>query len=74
MMDRDQLRELNRRAAISARRAELLMETLDLAARGYPEDYRQIEKLDKEIELITRELEVNRWTHSGFITTKAELV
>ncbi len=59
MMDRDQLRELNRRAAISARRAELLMETLDLAARGYPEDYRQIEKLDKEIELITRELEVN---------------
>ncbi len=56
MMDTEQLKELNRRAEIRSRRAELLIETIYLAARGYPEDYRQIEELDKEIELITRVL------------------
>lgn len=39
------------------KRADLLMETIDLAARGFSEDYKQIDDLDKEIEAITRVLE-----------------
>ena len=42
---------------LRSKRADLLVETLDLAARGWPEDYRQIEMLDQEIEGITRMLE-----------------
>lgn len=49
--------ELKRRWALMSRRAELLMETLDLAARGWPEDCKRIDELDIEIEAITRELE-----------------
>jgi len=39
------------------KRADLLMETIDLAARGYPEDCKRIDELDQEIEAITRVLE-----------------
>ena len=51
------LEELMHRGNLRARRADLLMETIDLAARGWPEDYRRIDELDVEIERITRELE-----------------
>lgn len=49
--------ELKRRWDLMSRRAELLMETIDLAARGWPEDCKRIDELDIEIEAITRELE-----------------
>lgn len=51
------LEELMDRGDLRARRAELLIETLDLAMRGYPEDYRRIDELDVEINAITAELE-----------------
>ena len=52
------LRELSHRSNLRSRRADLLMETLDLAARGLPEDYKRIDELDVEIERITKELEI----------------
>jgi len=51
------LKELAKRAGLRTRRAELLMQTMDLAARGCPEDYDRIAKLDIEIDSITSELE-----------------
>lgn len=50
------MKKLAKRAELRTRRAELLMETLDLAARGLPEDYKKIDELDIEIEKITKEL------------------
>ena len=51
------MKELARRAELRTRRAELLMESIDLAARGLPEDYERIDQLDIEIERITKILE-----------------
>lgn len=51
------LEELMYRGDLRARRADLLIETLDLAARGLPEDYKRIDELDVEINAITAELE-----------------
>ena len=42
------LKELAHRAELGTRRAILLMETIDLAARGWPEDYKRIDELDIE--------------------------
>ena len=50
------LKELQYRGDLRARRADLLMETIDLAARGWPEDYKKIDELDREIEAITKKL------------------
>lgn len=50
------LDELARRAELKTRRADLLILTLELAARGWPEDYVKIDELDIEIEQITAEL------------------
>ncbi len=50
------LKELSCRAVLKSRRADLLMQTLDLAARGWPEDYEEINKLDIEINIITEQL------------------
>ena len=51
------LSELAYRAKLKNRRIDLLMETMYLAARGLPEDYKQIDELDVEIEQITTKLE-----------------
>jgi hypothetical protein len=51
------LSELAYRAKLKNRRIDLLMETMYLAARGLPEDYKQIDELDVEIDKITAELE-----------------
>lgn len=51
------LEELMYRGDLRARRADLLIETLDLASRGLPEDYKRIDELDVEINAITAELE-----------------
>ena len=50
------LKELSCRAVLKSRRADLLMQTLDLAVRGWPEDYEEINKLDIEINIITEQL------------------
>lgn len=58
MKDREYtLEELMYRGDLRAQRADLLMETIDLAARGLPEDYKRIDELDTEINAITAELE-----------------
>jgi len=51
------LSELAYRAKLKNRRIDLLMETMYLAARGFSEDYKQIDELDVEIDKITAELE-----------------
>jgi hypothetical protein len=51
------LEELMYRGDLRVRRADLLMETINLAARGWPEDYAKIDELDVEINAITAELE-----------------
>ena len=51
------LEELMYRGDLRVRRADLLMETINLAARGLPEDYKRIDELDVEINAITAELE-----------------
>ena len=51
------LKELAIRAGLRSRRADLLMETIDLAASGWPEDYVKIDEIDIEIERITAKLE-----------------
>lgn len=53
------LKELAHRAELRTRRAELLMETIDLAARGWPEDYAKIDELDIEIDAISKMLARN---------------
>lgn len=55
-MKKYDLKDLAHRAELRSRRAELLMETIDLAARGWPEDYKRIDELDVEIEAITKML------------------
>lgn len=51
------MKNLKRELELRNRRAELLMETIDLAARGWPEDCKRIDELDVEIDAITAELE-----------------
>ena len=55
------LKELSHRSDLRSRRADLLIETLDLAARGLPEDYKRIDELDVEIERITKKLEIMKF-------------